>query len=365
MLAPDAAVEFGCKDAISGASSAVHNREIHPQIESVPPSSQCAPGPIRHCDRMGDEHDIIRRAAALERGVSDREIRRLCGRGHWHRVHRGAYLPAESYSQLDEYGRHHRRAVAVAGAIRSDAALSHVSAAVLHGLALWHTPLDDVHLTRNRAGGAKRTPGRNLHASPFAPDEVTEIDGARVLTVARTVADLARTLPFEQAVVAGDHALHTCGISVADVTDALARNVRHPGHAKGLRAAQFMDGRSESVGESRSRVLFVRAGLPIPLTQATVHDARGRWLARVDFLLPDHGVIGEFDGRVKYRGDDVAPEETVWREKQREDRLRDAGWTVVRWVWDELAAPLVVADRIREAITRAARGPRPTGTFRV
>lgn len=27
--------------------------------------------------------------------------------------------------------------------------LSHVTAAVLHGLALWNTPLDVVHLTRN------------------------------------------------------------------------------------------------------------------------------------------------------------------------------------------------------------------------
>ncbi|USC14288.1 type IV toxin-antitoxin system AbiEi family antitoxin domain-containing protein [Rhodococcus sp. 11-3] len=313
---------------------------------------------------MGDEHDIIRRAAARERGVTDREIRRLCGRGHWHRIHRGAYLPAESYAQLDEYGRHHRRAVAVAGGLRSDAALSHVSAAVLHGLALWNTPLGEVHLTRNRIGGAKRTPGRNLHASPFAPDEVTDVGGARVLTVARTVADLARTLPFEQAVVAGDHALRLCGLTTADMISALARNTRHPGHAKGLRAARFLDGRSESVGESRSRVLFVRDGLPMPMTQAVIHDDRGRWLARVDFLLPEHGVIGEFDGRVKYRGDDITPEETVWREKQREDRLRDAGWTVVRWVWDELATPSVVADRIREAIARAGRGPGPTGTFR-
>jgi hypothetical protein len=69
-------------------------------------------------------------------------------------------------------------------------------------------------------------------------------------------------------------------------------------------------------------------------------------------------VIAEFDGRVKYgrllkEGQDAG--EVVFREKQREDLLRDLGWEVVRWVWADLAHPEVIAERLRRAFLRAGR----------
>lgn len=76
----------------------------------------------------------------------------------------------------------------------------------------------------------------------------------------------------------------------------------------------------------------------------------------MDFAWPEHRTIGEFDGRVKYGrllrpGEDAG--EVVFREKVREDLLRDAGWQVVRWVWADLDRPHVVADRVRRAFRRA------------
>jgi hypothetical protein len=44
----------------------------------------------------------------------------------------------------------------------------------------------------------------------------------------------------------------------------------------------------------------------------------------------------------------------VIREKLREDAIRDAGWIVVRWIWDELNRPAVIVARIRRALERAA-----------
>ncbi len=313
---------------------------------------------------MGESENIIRRRDAHARGVTDIEIRRLCRSGIWTRLSRGVYVPTRVYADADERGRHLYRALAAAQIARPGTVLGHVSAAIAHGLELWRTPLDDVHLTCGRSGGNGRSRGRILHAEHFEADEVVDIDGVAVMSVARTVADLARTLPFEQAVVAGDHAMRTAGVAGAEVSAILARNPSHPGNAKAVRAVRFMCGHSDSVGESRSRVLFVRSGLPIPYTQAEVYAGGGQWLARVDFLLPEHGVIGEFDGRVKYRRDgvaDAAAEEVVFREKQREDRLREAGWVVVRWVWADLERPEIVVARVREAIARAARGPRPSG----
>ncbi|MFM7211917.1 MAG: DUF559 domain-containing protein, partial [Actinomycetota bacterium] len=70
-----------------------------------------------------------------------------------------------------------------------------------------------------------------------------------------------------------------------------------------------------------------------------------------DMAWPDHKVIGEADGLLKYqdRSDLIA-------EKAREDRLRAQGWIVVRWTWDEmLRRPHVVIARIVRAMDIAAR----------
>ncbi|TCN49222.1 hypothetical protein EV641_11671 [Rhodococcus sp. SMB37] len=249
---------------------------------------------------------------------------------------------------------------------RDGTALSHVSAAVLHGLETWQIPLDAVHATRNRSGGSRQGSGCVLHSSKFTEDEVMSRDGVRVLSVERTIADLSSTLSFEQAVVVGDRALRIGVTTLDELNRAIERMGRHPGHAKAARAVRFMSDRSDSVGESRSRILMIGAQLPIPEEQPDVFDANGRWLARVDFLLPEHGVIGEFDGRIKYRRDGVATrdaEDVVFQEKLREDRLRHAGWVVVRWTWADLQTPDTLVARIHEGIALAARGNGPMGTF--
>jgi hypothetical protein len=43
----------------------------------------------------------------------------------------------------------------------------------------------------------------------------------------------------------------------------------------------------------------------------------------------------------------------VIREKLREDRLRDEGVAVVRWVWDDFKHPEALRARIRRALARA------------
>ncbi|QYN33115.1 hypothetical protein K1T35_31920 [Pseudonocardia sp. DSM 110487] len=90
----------------------------------------------------------------------------------------------------------------------ADGALSHVSAAVLHGLSTWGLPLDRIHRTRDRRTGGRVGNGVHLHAAPLTPDEVDEVDGLLVTSVARTVVDLARTAGFDAAVAVADSALH-------------------------------------------------------------------------------------------------------------------------------------------------------------
>ncbi|WP_235214525.1 hypothetical protein [Rhodococcus opacus] len=125
------------------------------------------------------------------------------------------------------------------------------------------------------------------------------VDGHSLTLPARTVIDLARTLPFEQAVVVGDAAVRRFGISREDLDAELARAARRHGVDAARRVVRFVSGHSESVGESRSRVKLASARLPVPLQQGEVFEPGGRRIGRVDFHF-DGIVLGEFDGRVKY-----------------------------------------------------------------
>lgn len=298
---------------------------------------------------MGEQPHIIRRPEHLAIGGTDAEIRRTCSTGQWTRIHRGAYVSTAQLSELHAHDHHRVRVQAIAAAARSGAVVSHTSAAVLHGFELWNTPLGRVHLTRNRRGGSRYSQHRHVHSAMFTEDEVTTVDGLAVTTPARTVVDLARNLSFEQALVAGNSALHRTPLSLADITENLARVPRHPSHRHALHAINAMDGRLESVGESRSLALFVFERLPIPEPQVQLGAAR------VDFLWREHRTVGEFDGRVKYGR--LVPagrtaEDVLWEEKLREDRLRGDGWQVVRWTWADLSTPSLVAARIFAAFER-------------
>jgi hypothetical protein len=118
------------------------------------------------------------------------------------------------------------------------------------------------------------------------------------------------------------------------------------------RVIEFADGRAESIGESRSRVAIMLAGLPAPQPQWEVRDDNGMLLGRSDFGWPEHGVLGEFDRRTKYGrllGAGEEPGDAVLREKLREDAMRAERWGMVRWTWPELDDFGPVAERWHRA----------------
>lgn len=64
-------------------------------------------------------------------------------------------------------------------------------------------------------------------------------------------------------------------------------------------------------------------------------------------------MIGEFDGKVKYGRllkPGETPGDTVFREKRREDALRELGYIVVRWIWDDLLHPARLVARVTRAL---------------
>ena len=301
--------------------------------------------------------EILLTDRLIRRGFSHDELTRLRRSGDLHRVRRGAYVASLSEEQTATE-RHHQMIKATAPQLRVGAVVSHVSAAVLHGLPLWEAGLDRVHLTRPRHGGGGKTRSLvRIHTSPLEPADITEIAGIPVTSLERTVFDLARTLPFDQAVAAGDRAL-ALEMALDILAEMLERGENWQGIRQARRVAGFIDARAESPGESVSRVRCLELNLPAPELQVPVHDEAGVLVARCDFGWDEQRTLGEFDGKIKY-GRLLQPGETVsdvvYREKRREDLLRDLGWQVVRWVWAELYHAGVIKERLERAFARGRR----------
>ena len=77
---------------------------------------------------------------------------------------------------------------------------------MLHRLPVWQAAVERVHVTRNRSGNGIKRAVVQVHGAPLDGPEIVLIDNMPVTSLARTVLDLARTLPMTQAVAAGDRA---------------------------------------------------------------------------------------------------------------------------------------------------------------
>jgi hypothetical protein len=294
------------------------------------------------------------RADVLAAGYSDAELRSRLRRGVWSRLGHDAFVehgdwPADE-PPWDRARRLHLLAVRAVTDRLDGAVVSHQSAAVVHGLPLWGLDLSKVHVTKP-TGRVRSSASLSLHRSPVGPDELTEVNGLRVTTVERSIAEAACGATYEVGVVLGDAALRD-RLTTPEQLVATAERHRHwRGSPAARAAARFANGLSESVGETRLRVLMDNHRLPRAELQVEIRDEAGNLIARVDFLL-GQVLIVEFDGALKY-GDGAA---TVMAEKWREDRLRERGYSVVRTSWSDLDHPAATAARLYRAL---ASHPRP------
>lgn len=211
---------------------------------------------------------------------------------------------------------------------------SHESAAITHGLPLFTVP--PFAIATRQWGAWRGGPNRRVRIAPLPGHHVCEIEGTPTTVLARTLVDLARCTTMLGAVVAGDAALRR-GLPRHELWQMLDECARWSETKKAAAAIAFFDPRAESALESLSRVLMHQNDIPAPEPQYEV-NIRGVTY-RVDFYWKDQRLVGEADGKVKYSGaldPDTSAQEVVWQEKLREDALRDAGYQVVRWTYDQM-----------------------------
>jgi hypothetical protein len=173
--------------------------------------------------------------------------------------------------------------------------------------------------------------------------------GIPVTSVARTAIDLARCSSFLAGVVVADSALRSGQTTKAELHAVITACARWPGLQAARQVVTFGDARSESVFESVSRVAFREHGLPPPELQVWVGD-EAEIIGRADFRWRAQGTIAEADGAIKY----ADPSRAI-AQLERDKRLREAGFEVVHFTWQEITrTPGQVAASIRAAFRRAS-----------
>ena len=234
-----------------------------------------------------------------------------------------------------------------------------MSACLLLGGPNWGLPLADAHVT-HRDGTNERSAARvRHHRGECRVGDLTRLDGHWVTSPLRTAMDTASLLPRDAAVAVLDSFLNRSLITDEGVRQRLTTSMKKwPNSLPLLRVVQLSDGRSESVGETRTRLLVHDHGLPLPVLQFRIEHPSGRLVARVDLAWPEHRLLLEFDGKIKYlelRRPGETVEEAVLREKRREDLIRElTGYRLIRVDWSDLETPERTAARIRRALFSAA-----------
>ena len=308
----------------------------------------------------GRQNGVFTLAQARSCGVGDAVIARRVRTQEWVPQRRGVYVEQAELARCagDPTGLQVLAVQAFLLVHHGDLVVSHSSAAALHRLPLL-APYDTrpvLTLHRPEATPPAR-PGDRLAAS-VPTNQRARAFGLTVTDRARTVADLARTSPWEAAVVMADAALRA-GVARSAVQDLLNGPCQGwPGAAAARRVIAFADHRAESALESRARCWFAALQLPALELQVEIFDQRRRFVARVDFLLNGRTVC-ETDGRMKYAAKEQPGDQPLWAEQQREDRLRELGFEVVRGYWSDGADLTRLATELRRAFARAALDPSP------
>jgi len=154
-------------------------------------------------------------------------------------------------------------------------------------------------------------------------EDIIVIGGVRVTSPLRTAADLLCLLPRREALAAADALMRTHAFTVADLRRLLVRYFRRRGVVQARSLAPLVDGRSESAGESWTRIAIIDHGLPAPQPQFWV-TVDGVPTYRLDLAYPRARIAVEYDGAAHH----THPLDRR-RDEARRAWLRAHGWRVI------------------------------------
>jgi hypothetical protein len=273
----------------------------------------------------------------LDRGLRDREVRRLL---------RGVYVRADIDASPSVLGQ------AAALVVPPGSVLVDRTAAWVLGVdCLDYRELDVVPPVESCAlRGVRATdrPECRGGSRDLLPSDWLVIGGVRVTTPIRTAMDLGCSLHRRRALAAMDALMRSYGFSQGDLGRELPRYFRRRGVLQLRRLVPLVDGRSESHGESWTRMELADHGLPPPSLQHWIHVA-GIPTYRLDLAYPRARVAIEYDGEEFHSSlQDIAADE------KRRAWLRAHGWTVIVLTKGSFTEDAVIAwiGEVRRALAR-------------
>lgn len=243
---------------------------------------------------------------------------------------------------------------AAAAAARMHGVVSHLDAALHWGWQVKTQP-ERPHVTvpRNRKVSRDDQAVLAVHWRDLAPGDVTD----SVTSPVRTVLDCGRDLPFDEALAVADSALRS-GVLGRDALVEAAARLRGPGSARARRVAACADARAANPFESVLRAVAMDAGLAV-VAQYAVQVADGRPL-HPDLADPLRAVVLEADSWGEHAG-----REAHDRDCTRYNLLTLAGWTVLRFTWEQV---MLSPSYVRWVLGQLDEGPagraRPPGHAR-
>lgn len=307
--------------------------------------------------RIAAQHGAFTTRDATDCGYVGKALTALVRTGAARRVGPSAYVDRALHDAASPEQQHAMAARAMVLTFAGRSAASHYSALALLGLPIHKAPLGVVHLARTRDNQSRRGAGVVVHQA-YGEGALCRVGRTLSVIPALAVLGTAMVCGIEAGVVAADAALAGGRTTPDELAEWLGRLSRSPRLTSARQVVALADGRCESPGESRTRVILHGLGIRDLEPQVVIRDGDGRFVARVDFLLGRSPVVIEFDGKMKYDG--IDGKQALVDEKAREDRLRALGYEIVRLTWADLARPGRVKAMVLAAVKRAGSRGRST-----
>lgn len=248
------------------------------------------------------------------------------------------------------------RCRALATTLDAGVAFSHVTALRLLGVDVPWTMVEDgaIHVVTSRAVDRPQRDGVVAHRSRQRFLETVDLGGLLVTSPAQTLIHVATDLRrADDVVVLGDAMMRRkLRLTSPEELTALAERTRK---VKGIVQVREQIPRmrpgTDSVMETRTRLLLVAADLPCPAVNEVVRAPDGGYVKRVDMLYRRQRIAIEYDG------DQHRTDQAQWRDDVRRRRwLEELGWTVIVAVADDIVRdPVRLVERVRVALALAER----------